>query len=287
MNTPDPKPASPRTAAPGIVSTGWLADTTVYGEEGWNLKRLTGASSISFVLHVLAVVAFILLMNWKSMAEETPPPVKEKIDMVYLERPGPGGGGGGSPKPAPPKPMELPKPKPVEAVPVPVVTPIVEPPPPPPSLTAPVTNLADLLQAKGNDANSLARTGGGGRGTGDGPGNGPGLGPGSGGGTGGGPHRPGSGVINPTLIKEQKPAYTPDAIRAKLQGTCELEITILKNGTVDPNTIVVIRSLDRQFGLDEEAKKAIKQWIFKPGRLVATGEAIDVRVSVEMAFTLR
>src|SRR5206468_4858050 len=62
-----------------------------------------------------------------------------------------------------------------------------------------------------------------GTGTGIGPGQGSGLGPGSGGGTGGGVYQPGNGVTVPVLIREVKPNYTSDAMRAKIQGTVILE----------------------------------------------------------------
>ena len=72
-------------------------------------------------------------------------------------------------------------------------------------------------------------TGGGsgtGTGTGIGPGTGSGLGPGSGGGTGGGVYQPGNGVSLPQLVREVKPAYTSDAMRAKIQGTVLLRCIV-------------------------------------------------------------
>jgi protein TonB len=57
-----------------------------------------------------------------------------------------------------------------------------------------------------------------GTGTGIGPGSGSGLGPGYGGGTGGGAFRPGNGVELPKVLREVKPQYTAEAMRAKVQG---------------------------------------------------------------------
>src|SRR5581483_2928454 len=60
-------------------------------------------------------------------------------------------------------------------------------------------------------------------GTGIGSGRGSGLGPGFGGGTGGGVYQPGNGVETPKLLREVKPQYTAQAMRAKIQGTVLLE----------------------------------------------------------------
>ena len=58
-----------------------------------------------------------------------------------------------------------------------------------------------------------------GPGTGAGSGQGSGMGPGFGGGFGGGAYRPGSGITLPSVLREVKPAYTADAMRAKVQGS--------------------------------------------------------------------
>ncbi len=140
--------------------------------------------------------------------------------VIYLQQVGPGGGGGGSPAPAPPKPVSIPKSKAPDPIPV---VPMVPPPvPPPPRFTAPImTPDATLAQATGQSSVSLAAYGGGGRGTGIGSGTGRGVGPGTGGGFGGGAYQLGSGIQNPILFKEVKPAYTSEAMRAKIQGSVE------------------------------------------------------------------
>jgi TonB family protein len=124
---------------------------------------------------------------------------------------------------------------------------------------------------------------GGGRGTGIGPGDGPGLGDGSDGGTGGGAFEPGNGVTSPQLVRETKPNYTGEAMRAKVQGAVWLEAIVLPDGSV--GTVQVTRSLDPRFGLDQEAIRTVKQWRFLPG--MRGGKPVPVRVAVEMAFTLR
>jgi TonB family protein len=124
---------------------------------------------------------------------------------------------------------------------------------------------------------------GAGIGTGSGDGKGTGLGPGFGGGTGGGAYRPGSGVSMPQLVREVKPDYTANAMRARVQGVAVLECVVLSDGTV--GDITVIKSLDKQFGLDDEAIKAAKQWRFLPGRRL--DQPVAVIVTIELAFALR
>ena len=58
-----------------------------------------------------------------------------------------------------------------------------------------------------------------------------------------------------------------------------LEAVVLSDGTV--GTVTVVRSVDSYFGLDEQAFKAVKQWLFKPG--LKDGKPVPVRVQVEMA----
>jgi TonB family protein len=72
-------------------------------------------------------------------------------------------------------------------------------------------------------------------------------------------------------------------MRAKIQGKVWLEVVVMPDGR--PGNIRVVRSLDRTFGLDEEAIKAMRQWRFRPG--TRQGEAVAVAVTVEMEFTLR
>ena len=127
-----------------------------------------------------------------------------------------------------------------------------------------------------------ASTGAGG-GSGAGAGEGSGLELGTGGGVGGGIYRPGSGVINPRILREVKPQYTADAMRAKVQGTVLLECVVLADGTV--GRIDVVKSLDPTFGLDLEAVRAARQWRFQPG--TRFGEPVAVLVTIELTFTLR
>ena len=122
-----------------------------------------------------------------------------------------------------------------------------------------------------------------GKGSGIGPGKGAGLGPGEGGGTGGGVYRPGNGVELPQVVRMQKPQYTAEAMRAKVQGVVWVDAVVLPDGTV--GDVSVTKSLDSTFGLDQEALKAARQWKFVPGRRF--GQPVAVLVTIELTFTLR
>ena len=100
---------------------------------------------------------------------------------------------------------------------------------------------------------------------------------------GGGPYRPGNGVLPPRILREVRPLYTADAMRAKVQGLVELECVVLPDGSV--GDCRVVRSLDAVFGLDQEAIKAVKQWRFVPGTRL--GQPVAVLVGIELSFTLR
>jgi protein TonB len=127
--------------------------------------------------------------------------------------------------------------------------------------------------------------GGGGTGTGggSGEGDGRGLGRGNTAGVGGGEYEVGNGVTLPRVLKEVKPAYTAEAMRAKVQGVVWLRCVVLPDGSV--GRVEVVRSLDPVFGLDQEAVKAARQWRFSPGTRL--GEAVSVRITIELTFTLR
>jgi TonB family protein len=120
---------------------------------------------------------------------------------------------------------------------------------------------------------------------GGGPDGDPGLGGGRGPGTGSGgdPFGVGRGATSPLLIKEVKPSYTSDAMRARLQGTVIVRAIVLPDGSV--GVARVVRSLDTLLGLDQEALKAVKLWRFKPGTL--GGRPVSVAVDIELTFTLR
>ena len=98
-----------------------------------------------------------------------------------------------------------------------------------------------------------------------------------------GMYRPGNGVTTPRVVREVKPQYTSEAMRAKIQGNVLLEVVVKTDGTV--GDVTVVRSLDPTFGLDKEAVKAAKQWRFMPGTRL--GKPVPVVIILELTFTLR
>jgi len=264
-------------------------------------KRIGPAVIASFAYHALMFAALMLAIRYSSTTTTQAAVLPDKLNsqIVWLSQPGPGGGGGGggNQMKEPPRKAELPgkdqitvpvqkppsmqlakkEPDPVEQLNIPAKT-----------LASSAESLPGALEAPpGPPTLSQGSGTGGGSGTGTGsgigPGSGSGLGPGSGGGTGGGVYRPGNGITLPQLVREVKPQYTSDAMRAKIQGTVLVECVVRQDGSV--GDAHVIRSLDSTFGLDEAALAAARQWRFRPGTRM--GEPVPVLVTIELTFTLR
>lgn len=268
-------------------------------------SRLGGAVGVSFLSHIAAFGLAIYAMTYAPKAAENMTPFLPSLDtvkFVFLPAPGAGGGGGGGGNMSkePVRKLEAPgKDKlSVPAVQPKAIVPVEQPKDDPPltqELVLPVKTMSlgtEVLTGAfvGVDANASNSQGTGqgggagtGRGTGIGPGDGPGFGPGSGGGMGGGPMRSGGGVTPPRVLREFKPNYTGDAMRAKVQGSVWLEAIVLPDGTV--GSVEVIKSLDPVFGLDQEALKAARKWQFIPGTF--KGQPVPVIVTIELTFTLR
>ena len=264
----------------------------IHFDFGTNESKFGRSFGFSVGMHAAAIALIVLIGSllpkevYKAVLPETLP------DLVFLQVPGPGGGGGGGGNKSPEPPKQTPKVEvPVQKPPAPVPEPKVEP-PKEETITAPVETTptpdpAPAIVASNTQTTSQGTgTAGGagtGSGTGIGSGQGSGIGPGFGGGIGGGAYMPGNGVTNPSVLREVKPQYTAEAMRAKVQGTVWLQCVVLPDGTV--GNVQVTKSLDSTFGLDQEAIKAAKQWRFKPG--LRQGEPVPVLVTIELTFTLR
>ena len=270
---------------------------------GADRNRMSRSVAASFASHVVgfAVIALIISLS--------PEPIydlieanRENYDIVWIPDAGPGGGGGGGGNES----LELPRMAEVEGPDeVPLNVPVEEPPEPEvepedqpietQSLQIPAMSMAAALETRPGILEGLmaasalsqgsGRDGGAGTGAGGGVGSGQGdgLGPGQGGGVGGGVYRPGAGIQIPRPVREVKPRYTAEAMRAKVQGSVWLEAVVLADGTV--GDVSVTKSLDPVFGLDEEAVRAAKRWRFIPGNRF--GEPVAVLVVIELTFTLR
>jgi protein TonB len=76
-------------------------------------------------------------------------------------------------------------------------------------------------------------------------------------------YEPRAGVSLPTKVRDEKPFYPAPAQSARIQGAVLLSAVVLADGTV--GDVTVLKSLDTVFGLDAEAVRAAKQWLFNPG----------------------
>ena len=267
-------------------------------------KRLGPAFVASFAYHVAMGFLVLLAIRYGPGGTTSAAllPEQPNSHIVWLNEPGPGGGGGGggNKMKEPPRPAELPgkakltvpvikqpkledpqqakkEPDPVEQLNIPAKT-----------LASAQDSMPGVIEVPAGPPTSSQGSGssggaGTGRGSGIGPGTGSGLGLGTGGGTGGGVYRPGNGVTLPRVLREVKPQYTSDAMRAKVQGMVLLECVVKSDGSV--GDVQIVRSLDSAFGLDQEAVNAARQWRFAPGTRM--GEPVSVLVTIELTFTLR
>jgi TonB family protein len=96
-------------------------------------------------------------------------------------------------------------------------------------------------------------------------------------------YKPGNDVTLPSVIKQVRAQYTQEAMDAHIEGQVGLEVVVLADGKV--GEVKVSKSLDPTYGLDEQAVKSMKQWLFKPG--TKEGKAVAVQVDVIIAFTLK
>jgi protein TonB len=266
-------------------------------------KRIAPAFAGSLISHLMLGLLLIIGVRYSSNTATSAAvlPDQPNRNIIWLSQRGPGGGGGGGGNrmKEPPRVAELPG---KDKITVPVTKPPKmemqeakkEPDPvaqlniPAKSLAAAQDSLPGAIEAPTGPPtlSQGSGTGGGagtGTGTGVGPGSGSGLGPGSGGGTGGGVYRPGNGVTLPRVLHEERPQYTSDAMRAKVQGTVLLECVVKPDGSV--SDVQIIRSLDPTFGLDLQAVNAARKWRFAPGTRL--GEPVPVLITIELTFTLR
>jgi len=247
----------------------------------------------SVVTHaVVGAFAIWLATLPRSFTTSDQPRSFSHYDLIWLTSPGPGGGGGGggnrtsvaaaARQPGrdrltvpvhPPEPSEKePEPTHDQSIAVPA-QPLAAAAESAPGLIEPGPTL-ETAQGRGSDD-------GGGTGSGEGQGSGRGLG--TGGGMGGDVFQPGNDVSTPLLVRDVKPQYTVDAMRANIQGAVLLECVVLPDGTV--SDIKILQSLDNRYGLDQQAVSAAKQWRFLPGRRF--GEPVPVMVKIQLSFFLR
>ena len=285
----EPLPDAPEPSA--SPNARFLAGAVPHGTD----ERVRFGNSIigSACSHIGGCLLALFIVGKMPVTPPSTDPIDDKAsDMVWLSVPGPGrrGADAGDGKPEPPRKAERSR-----ADTLPVATPpglMHEPPEdlpkpdtviniPPVTISAGVVDLPGALTGFAT-VRSQGRDMGAGAGIGTGP-RGSGFGNGDDDGTGHDAFGPGNGVTMPSVLREVKPSYTAEAMRAKVQGAVMVEAIVREDGRVGP--VRIIRSLDRTFGLDEEALKAVKNWRFSPGK--RQGKNVAVIVEIELTFTLR
>jgi len=287
----EPLPDAPEPSAG--PNARFLAGTVPHGAD--ELVRFGNSIICSAFTHIGGILLAVFIIGNLPVTPPSPEPVDDKpSDIVWLNTPGPGrrGRDAGDGKPEPPRKAERPR---GDMITLPAATPpklaqepLKDVPKPDTEIniqtvntSAGVVDLPGALTGLPAVSSQDSDVGGGaGMGTG---GRGSGFGNGYDGGIGNGAFGRGGGVTMPSVLTEVKPTYTAEAMRAKVQGAVMVEAIVREDGSV--GQVRIVRSLDRTFGLDQEALKAVKNWRFRPGK--RQGQNVAVIVEIEVTFTLR
>jgi len=87
----------------------------------------------------------------------------------------------------------------------------------------------------------------------------------------------------PSAVVKVDPKYAPEVMREKLEGVVILFAILRKDGTIDGESVRVIRKLDSR--LDLSAREALLNWKFKPSQ--RNGIAVDIQMEVSIPFYFR
>ncbi len=94
---------------------------------------------------------------------------------------------------------------------------------------------------------------------------------------------PAAPLTAPSAIVKVDPKYAPEVIREKREGVVILFAVLRKDGTVDRDSVRVIRKLDDR--LDLSACEALLNWKFKPSE--RNGIAVDIQMEISIPFYFR
>jgi periplasmic protein TonB len=236
-------------------------------------RHLTPAFAVSVIVHASVIVALLFVF---SQQQEPSPAVTrlEPLTLVWIADPRPAARGGGAPaRPSPPPPVPAPAVSAPPPTPVVVTEPeVIAREPDPPAVAAVAPSVSPAAAASGTPSNGVGDTPGPGVGTDKGPGGG-----------GDQPYGIGNGVTAPIPLRRPPPAYTAEAMRARLQGVVVLNCVVRPDGKC--SDIRVTKSLDMMFGLDQQAVASAREWVFRPG--MRLGQPVPVLVTLEIGFTIR
>jgi len=238
-------------------------------------RRLTPALAVSIAVHAIAIAALTYLFQASAHTrEKVVVTLARSPRMIWIPDPRPAARGGGG-RPQATRPAAPEKPTVAALQPIPA---IVEPP-----MLVPETVSLPIAEAVPVIADAAVDAGPPRAGAGDGERPGGGFGPDSGPGNGGEVYGIGNGVSAPIPLRRPPPAYTVDAMRARLQGIVVLNCVVQPDGKC--TDIRVMQSLDSMFGLDDQAIASAREWRFRPGQRL--GSPVPVRVTLEIAFNIR
>jgi protein TonB len=252
----------------------------------------------SCLVHAMAIVAAFLLTTRResTRTDSALSTYEPPSHIIWLSAAGPGGGGGGggrkeevparaaevkgndtqtmpsAPRAVSDSPEKAAPPEPLPDVPVQM-------------LGASNLTMMGLIEAGAESLSHGSGDGGGvgsGRGTGLGPGYGSGVGPGRGAGIGDGVYGPGSGVTPPVAVHQEKPRYTIEAMRARIEGAVVVECVVQPTGVCE--RMRVLRSLDSRLGLDEQALRAAAAWRFVPATRL--GKPVAMLITIQLGFSI-
>jgi protein TonB len=85
----------------------------------------------------------------------------------------------------------------------------------------------------------------------------------------------------PEAITKVDPAYPQDLIQDRVEGVVVLYAIIRSDGTVEG--VRILEGIDQR--LDENARKALQQWRFRPG--TKKGQPVDIEAVVRVPFRVR
>lgn len=91
------------------------------------------------------------------------------------------------------------------------------------------------------------------------------------------------GVALPQPTRQVRPEYTKEAMQYGIEGSMGVSLIVKSDGTL--TDLKVVRSLDADYGLDEQGLAAARQWAFRPG--TKDGKPVAVRIELEFKFTLK
>jgi len=87
----------------------------------------------------------------------------------------------------------------------------------------------------------------------------------------------------PSAVVKVDPKYAPEVVREKLEGVVILYAVLRKEGTIDAESVRVIRKLDPR--VDQSASEALLNWKFRPSQ--KDGVPVDIQMEVSIPFYFR